>query len=273
MKSALPLLAAAVILPLPGLFAAASPAALPGPVPHPLASAPDPSGKPEEVSFSTEDKVKLTGSYYAPRKKGRAHAVLLVHDAGTDRRQLDQLGADLQRAGFAVLSFDLRGHGQSVGGDYDWAKLDQEGRARTWVFTQRDLGGAAEYLRGREDVHTSSLTLIGHRSGGGAAVRYAASDLNVRAVVVLDPVQDELGFNLTKDLVALEELQTMLIAPKEGRQDTERLVNAGHSATGGGREWIRPCILKSDSPGLLVDKRLAREVSDWLREILLPSKE
>lgn len=266
MMRALPLLAAALCLPILGKPTAAAPS----PLSRTIAS--DPSLEVEDVSFVAQDKVKLSASFFAPRKKGRAHAVLLVHDAGGDRKQLEELGASLQRAGFAVLSLDLRAHGQSVYPEHDWTALDEAGRARTWVLTLRDLAAAAEYLRSREDVHSSSLTLIGYRSGGGAAIRYASTDLNVRAVVALDPVQDELGFNLVKDLVALEELQTMIVSPKDGRVDVDRLVKAGHTATGGNDAWIHPCVLKSDSTGFLQDKRLGREVSDWVRETVDPSK-
>jgi dienelactone hydrolase len=272
MNSVVPLLAAAVMLPLAGLPAAPAPTAAGSPLLAPRFAPRDPGGKVEEVQFSTEDKLKLTATYFAPRKKGRAHAVLLVHDAGGDRRQLEELGTALQRVGFAALAVDLRAHGASVTRDSDWSKLDEASQARTWVLTQRDLASAASFLRSREDVHASSLTLVGYRSGSGTALRYASSDLNVRAVVLLDPIQDELGFNLVKDLQALEALQTLVVAPKDARSNAERLAKAGHTAAGSGPDWIHTLILKSESTAMLEDKRLGREVSDWLRNLLLPSK-
>jgi hypothetical protein len=76
--------------------------------------------KEKRVTFKTVDGVELGGTYYKPPKEGAKDAcVLLLHDfskqKGGDSHQddLDKLAELLQGEGYAVLSFDFRGHGQS----------------------------------------------------------------------------------------------------------------------------------------------------------------
>jgi hypothetical protein len=74
---------------------------------------------PKPVTFETVDGVKLSGTYFASGKGRDAPVVLLLHDfeykKGGDSHQngLDDFAKALQKQGYAVLSFDFRGHGQS----------------------------------------------------------------------------------------------------------------------------------------------------------------
>ena len=76
--------------------------------PVPVSEVSDPSSA---VSFKTKDKLILKGSYYAPKKSKSkskaAPAALLIHDAGSDRSELESVAGYLKR-GFAVLVVDLR---------------------------------------------------------------------------------------------------------------------------------------------------------------------
>lgn len=245
-----------------------------------LASAPQPAASPsaaaessiEAVSITTRDNIALAGDFYASRKKGRVPAVLLVHDMGGDRSQLAPIAERLQKLGFAVLALDLRGHGQSRSERYDWAKLDDDARERMWVLTPRDLAAGAEYLRSRSDVHTSNLSLVGLRAGSAVAVHYAADDQNARAVVILDPQPDGHGFALAKDVEKLQGLPTLILAPSDQRNVAERLAQCGTDGNGGSA-FISKGFLKGDNGNLLDDKRLPKEVADWLKDTVMPGKD
>src|SRR4051812_21681876 len=74
--------------------------------------------KSERVSIKTVDGVDLIGNFYAGNK-GTAPVVMLLHAYEKDSRSKDwiSLAESLQKAGYAVLSFDFRGHGESTGVD------------------------------------------------------------------------------------------------------------------------------------------------------------
>ncbi len=77
-------------------------------------------GKSDQVTFETADAVKIVGSYYPSNKGIKAPCVLLLHDFDKQKGGHSQtqewidLASDLQTAGYAVLSFDFRGFGQST---------------------------------------------------------------------------------------------------------------------------------------------------------------
>jgi uncharacterized protein len=80
-------------------------------------------GSVEEIVFLTNDGVQLSARWW--RRPGRARAaVVLVHGFGASKEDagIRALAGDLHGAGFDVLTYDARGHGDSqgnctVGGD------------------------------------------------------------------------------------------------------------------------------------------------------------
>lgn len=77
------------------------------------------AGGGEPVKFDTADQVQLQGLYYAPTgtRTKKAPCALLLHkiESGDSSKDgWDQLARDLQKAGYAVLTFDFRGHGNST---------------------------------------------------------------------------------------------------------------------------------------------------------------
>lgn len=244
-----------------------------GPAPAATAAALPLPGAPESVSVQTKDKLSLSATYWAPKPGKIAPGAILVHQAGSDRSTLDSYGARLSRVGFAVLSIDLRGHGESVTEELDWTKLDGEGHERLWAFATRDLEAAAEYLRGQKDVHSSSFVLVGHRSGATLVTRHAVEDENVRALALLDPPTEEkemYGFKLQKDIEALGGLPTFLSVSRDARPNAEAIIEAGHSANG--LSFIQLSVLKGKDSDVLSDKKEAAEVTKWLKDQAFPKR-
>ena len=67
----------------------------------------------ENIKFDSVDGVELRGSFYAA-SKAKAPAVLMLHRYGGSRQGWEKLAEELQSKGFAVLTFDFRGHGEST---------------------------------------------------------------------------------------------------------------------------------------------------------------
>ncbi len=68
----------------------------------------------ENIKFDSVDGVELRGTFY-PASKAKAPAVLMLHRYGGNRQAWEKLAEELQNKGFAVLTFDFRGHGESTG--------------------------------------------------------------------------------------------------------------------------------------------------------------
>ncbi|MDN4059807.1 alpha/beta fold hydrolase [Massilia sp. YIM B02769] len=137
-----------------------------------------------EVAFDNAAAgVKLAGTFTVPQGKGPFPAVVLVHGSGSiDRdgsvfghKTLLVLADHLSRQGIAVLRYDKRGVGKSSG------KLKEA--------TTRDLAADAEaalrFLRGRAEVDSQRIGVIGHSEGGLVAPLLASRDPGIAFVVML----------------------------------------------------------------------------------------
>jgi len=229
------------------------------------------SVEPLEVEILTEDDVTLQADFWAPRDEDeRAPAALLVHDAGESRAQLAGVADKLHRIGFAVLSIDLRGHGGSVSEDYDWSTLDVQGQERLWAYATRDVQAAASWLRGRREVHSTNLNLVGVRAGCALIVRHAVRDENVRSLAVIAPTAEVLGFDLTADIEELAGLPVYLFAPRARREAMEAMVSTAHEGTG--LEYIELTVQRSRTGDCLEDRKLGTDLAKWLKEKAFPRR-
>lgn len=114
----------------------------------------------QAIRFAATDGVSLAG-WFTPNADN-AKAVILLHGNGSNRRQVLARAGLLHRAGYAVLLYDARGHGES-GGD-----LVSVGKYET-----RDLLGALAFVRAHG---AREIGLIGV-SQGGATIALAGAAL------------------------------------------------------------------------------------------------
>ena len=136
----------------------------------------------EEVSYKS-GAIAFAGTFTKPSGDGPFPAVLLITGSGAQDRNETILGhrwflvlADhLTRKGIAVLRVDDRGVGGSTG------VLIEAG-----IEEQADdvLAGVA-YLKGRKDVRTDRIGLIGHSEGGFVAPLAASRSKDVAFIVLL----------------------------------------------------------------------------------------
>lgn len=220
----------------------------------------------EAIQLQTQDDMKLSASFYPPRgrREARSPGAILVHDAGGSRADLVALASALQKRGFAVLTLDLRGHGGSRTDAVSFDAEDAVSAERLWAFTLRDVESAASFLRTRAEVHASNLSLIGVGAGAALATRHAVRDGNARAVVLIAPREENLGFNLVADIKGLGGLPTLILAERDKKGCADRLAEAGNSAEG--LEYISVTVLRSNGGEVLADARMPREVTRHLQD-------
>jgi uncharacterized protein len=128
----------------------------------------------EDVRFSTRDGLTLRGWFLPPSSSAHGASVICAHGTGSNRGILLLQAAVLHRAGFGVLLFDLRGHGES------------DGRLSSFGYHEmHDVDAAVEYLRSRVDVHPHRIAVMGHSMGGAATLRaFARRDEPMPLVIV-----------------------------------------------------------------------------------------
>ncbi len=104
-------------------------------------------------------------------------AVCLIPEPGKGSDSLDSMAAKLAESGFAALALDMR----AIGSNDSWRFPD--------VLIL--LPQALSYLDGRDEIDTSRVGTAGVGLGGDLAIRAAAEDRQIKAVVALGPVLTE----------------------------------------------------------------------------------
>jgi uncharacterized protein len=122
-----------------------------------------------DVDFRADDGTELAGWFVPGRTRA---AVVLLHGSHGTRADTERHLRMLVRAGFAVLAFDARGHGQSEGTT----------NALGWRGDS-DVTGAVAFLRRQPQVDASRIAALGLSMGAEEALRAASSDVPLAAVV------------------------------------------------------------------------------------------
>jgi pimeloyl-ACP methyl ester carboxylesterase len=158
--------------------------------------------------FPTADGVEIQGTFWPGAKKDAT--VMLLHAVGkgedSHKKGWDSLGDALNAKGYAVLSFDVRGHGQSTTVDprIFWAlnrqNVKQGANPNSFEFKQilksgypalvNDIAAAKAFLDRRNDAgecNASSLILVGAETGATLGAIWLNSEYN--RYELLPPVQ------------------------------------------------------------------------------------
>ena len=131
------------------------------------------SSKAVEWSTRTEDGLKLHGWYF-PGKDTR-HLIVLVHGMWSSWDEMAGIAHDLNRRGYSVLSFDLRGHGQS-----DPSRLYMGSRER------RDIRAVLAWANSK-GFSSDRIGWIGYSMGASILVMEGAANPEIRAAVLDSP--------------------------------------------------------------------------------------
>ena len=129
-----------------------------------------------EEKWRNSDGTQSLGWLLVQEKAGPA--IILSHGYGSNRSELLTLGFALWKAGYHVLIYDLRGHGESP---VKWSGLG--------TYERDDLLSAIKFLKERKNEKGETLLdgrvgLYGVDLGGYASLAVSAEDPLVKAVAV-----------------------------------------------------------------------------------------
>lgn len=123
----------------------------------------------EDVTIPSFDGTKLYGWWMAASKP--APTIVALHGVKKNRTDVLRAALVLRRAGFNVLVFDGRAHG------------DSEGRFVTYGFYERrDVETAIEWLIAEKGIARKRVGLAGESMGAAIALQVAAHNPWIRAV-------------------------------------------------------------------------------------------
>jgi uncharacterized protein len=133
-----------------------------------------PNLRPQNVTFISRTGIKIAARFFP----GRSHAtIILSHGYGDNQNEMLPWANFLNRAGYSVLTYDMRGRGRSGGDAVTLGALEQY-----------DLISAVDYLTSRRDVDRARIGALGVSLGGATTILAAAQDRGIKAVV------DDSGF-------------------------------------------------------------------------------
>ncbi|MBI4394041.1 MAG: alpha/beta fold hydrolase [Euryarchaeota archaeon] len=147
--------------------------------------------KGERVAFVTPDGFGLKGVYHAPPPVGgnSSKTIVLLHPYGTSRADWGNFPATLSEAGFAVLAFDFRGHGESDEKNGTKASF-RNFTAEDVAMLPLDVGAAVSFLSVDKHRSFDGFELVGASVGANAAVTYAANDTRIGSIALISPAID-----------------------------------------------------------------------------------
>lgn len=118
------------------------------------------------------DGLTLHGQSWAPDNEPRA-VVCLVHGLGEHSGRYGHVAKAFNRAGYALTTFDMRGHGQSEG---------KRGHAKNYTVLMDDIFRVLEKIK--EQHPGTPIFLYGHSLGGNLVIHYALRRLPKLAGII-----------------------------------------------------------------------------------------
>ena len=118
------------------------------------------------------DGLKLQGKKWIPSSTPKA-VVCLVHGLGEHCGRYGHVAEAFNNAGYALMAFDLRGHGRSGG---------KRGHARSYTVLMDDIFQLLETVK--EQYPDLPVFLYGHSLGGNLVIHYALRRLPKLAGII-----------------------------------------------------------------------------------------
>ncbi|NOY29607.1 MAG: alpha/beta hydrolase [Planctomycetes bacterium] len=200
----------------------------------------------EEVKLKTKDGVKLAATFFPSKLGQEAVPIVMLHDDQESRAVFNSLARALQNPegqelqSHAVLTVDLRGHGESttqVGRNGKIRRLEAD-RLRSADYQNMvlfDMEAVRKFLRQKNDagqLNLNKLCLLGSGMGANVATAYAAYDWDipplartkqgqdVKALILASPKRSFGGLSIMRALKQPGVRQRLSVLLVYGAQDS-----------------------------------------------------
>lgn len=136
----------------------------------------------DEISLKASDGVQLSADYYYSEssKETAQPLVVLIHQFRQSKSQWSEDFIDsLITAGYKVLAYDIRGHGNSEKGNYDLAELLSDPDK-----APKDIEGIFKWAKEQKGIDSSRIAVIGTSIGGNLAC-FAKYNLGAKTIIAV----------------------------------------------------------------------------------------
>lgn len=131
----------------------------------------------QDVSF-TNGQVQLKGTLYLPKGDGPFPAIVFVHGSGPETRHNSKFSAKwFASIGYAALTYDKRGTGESDGKDTDWSRFNIDDLAN-------DVVAAVEFLHSLRSIDGNKIGLHSVSQGGWIAPLAAKKSNKISFMII-----------------------------------------------------------------------------------------
>jgi alpha-beta hydrolase superfamily lysophospholipase len=231
--------------------------------------------EPVAVELDTDDGVLIAATYFPSRAGKNAPAVILMHGYGEKQsvfwpsRTGKDLAFALQDAGYAVLTFDFRGHGRSV--QLARGAEPQKGKEVRLNFKDmkapqhfesmmHDIEAAKRFLvrkNNESELNIARLGIVGCELGASLALKWSFHDWqfpplftgkqgqDVQALVLISPSYNLKGVQIRNELAELQ--RTLPIQFVAGKKEPKAFGEAEKMHQAGVK--LRPSDTKSQLTG------------------------
>lgn len=140
--------------------------------------------------YQTSDGVVLVTGDYIRSEKGSYPVALLIHQLSRDSRDYQSMLGALLSQGFAVVTCDLRGHGQSIRTSSNSPISFKQFSQGDWAKLPSDIELIINGFKDIPKLDANRVVIVGASIGGNTAAIVGGSDKRVKAEVLLSPGLD-----------------------------------------------------------------------------------
>ena len=153
-------------------------------------------GRIKAVSFITKDGWTIHGNIRYPDDLGKndklVPAVVQVSGARSNRYSMYRFEEEFSRRGFAVLSIELRGRGQSMQGQLFNSPEVSEVRENLLASPfELDTEGAINYLAELDGIDPNRIALVGEARGARSVLLAAEGDSRIKTMILISVYQPD----------------------------------------------------------------------------------
>jgi hypothetical protein len=156
-------------------------------LPVPVSAAPVP------LQAVTQDGWTLSGDLHLPQGVSNPPVLILVHMYGNDRKDFDGLIPYFLKEGFALLAYDIRGHGGSRRHEKDIVRYQDFKSADDQERMVIDVKAWLDLLSDRPELKGSKFGVLGGSIGGNIAYVSCGAFPKLKAGVALSASYNEKG--------------------------------------------------------------------------------